>query len=71
MLVGYMCVSTDTDRQVLDLQRDALIAAGVDERSAVQNSRYLERRFWPENRGLLRDREQRGASLAWRSSDVG
>jgi DNA invertase Pin-like site-specific DNA recombinase len=32
MLVGYMRVSTDVDRQVLDLQRDALLAAGVDER---------------------------------------
>lgn len=31
-LVGYMRVSTDGDRQVLDLQRDALLAAGVDER---------------------------------------
>jgi hypothetical protein len=30
MLVGYMRVSTDGDRQVLDLQRDALLAAGVD-----------------------------------------
>jgi hypothetical protein len=27
MLVGYMRVSTDADRQVLDLQRDALLAA--------------------------------------------
>jgi DNA invertase Pin-like site-specific DNA recombinase len=32
MLVGYMRVSTDSNRQVLDLQRDALVAAGVDER---------------------------------------
>lgn len=32
MLVGYMRVSTDNDRQSTDLQRDALIAAGVDER---------------------------------------
>lgn len=32
MLVGYMRVSSDGDRQVLDLQRDALLAAGVDER---------------------------------------
>ena len=32
MLVGYMRVSTDGDRQVMDLQRDALLAAGVDER---------------------------------------
>ena len=32
MLVGYMRVSTDNDRQVLDLQRDALLSTGVDER---------------------------------------
>jgi DNA invertase Pin-like site-specific DNA recombinase len=32
MLIGYMRVSSDGDRQVLDLQRDALLAAGVDER---------------------------------------
>ena len=33
MLVGYMRVSSDTDRQTTDLQRDALLAAGVDERN--------------------------------------
>jgi len=33
MLVGYMRVSTDGERHVLDLQRDALLAAGVDERN--------------------------------------
>ena len=32
MLVGYMRVPTDGDRQTFDLQRDALLAAGVDER---------------------------------------
>ena len=32
MLIGYMRVSTADDRQSVDLQRDALIAAGVDER---------------------------------------
>jgi DNA invertase Pin-like site-specific DNA recombinase len=32
MLIGYMRVSTSGDRQVLDLQRDALLAAGVDAR---------------------------------------
>jgi DNA invertase Pin-like site-specific DNA recombinase len=32
MLVGYMRVSTSGGRQVVDLQRDALLAAGVDER---------------------------------------
>ena len=30
MLVGYMRVSSESDRQSTDLQRDALLAAGVD-----------------------------------------
>jgi len=37
MLVGYMRVSPDGDRQVLDLQRDALLAAGVDERHLFED----------------------------------
>jgi len=37
MLVGYMRVSTDGDRQVLDLQRDALLQAGVDERHMFED----------------------------------
>lgn len=32
MLIGYMRVSSLDDRQSVDLQRDALLAAGVDER---------------------------------------
>ncbi len=32
MLVGYMRVSSADDRQTVDLQRDALVAAGVDPR---------------------------------------
>jgi len=32
MLVGYMRVSSDNDRQTTDLQRDALLDAGVDPR---------------------------------------
>jgi DNA invertase Pin-like site-specific DNA recombinase len=32
MLVGYMRVSTAAERQSIDLQRDALLAAGVNER---------------------------------------
>src|SRR5271170_5683827 len=37
MLIGYMRVSTDGDRQVLDLQRDALLTAGVDERHLFED----------------------------------
>lgn len=32
MLVGYMRVSSDSDRQSTDLQRDALVSAGIDVR---------------------------------------
>jgi DNA invertase Pin-like site-specific DNA recombinase len=37
MLVGYMRVSSDGDRQITDLQRDALIAAGVDPRHLFED----------------------------------
>lgn len=37
MLVGYMRVWTDGDRQVVDLQRDALLGAGVDERHLFED----------------------------------
>ena len=37
MLVGYMRISTDNDRQSTDLQRDALLAAGVDARHLFED----------------------------------
>lgn len=37
MLVGYMRVSSESDRQSTDLQRDALIAAGVDGRHLFED----------------------------------
>lgn len=37
MLIGYMRVSSDYDRQKTDLQRDALIAAGVDPRHIFED----------------------------------
>ena len=37
MLVGYMRVSSDNDRQATDLQRDALLAAGVDPRHMFED----------------------------------
>ncbi len=37
MLVGYMRVSSADDRQSVDLQRDALLAAGVDGRHLHQD----------------------------------
>ena len=37
MLIGYMRVSSDSDRQNTDLQRDALLAAGVDARNLFED----------------------------------
>ena len=37
MLIGYMRVSSDNDRQNTDLQRDALLAAGVDSRNIFED----------------------------------
>jgi len=37
MLVGYMRVSSDSDRQNTNLQRDALLAAGIDARQLFED----------------------------------
>lgn len=37
MLIGYMRVSSESDRQTIDLQKDALLTAGVDERHLFQD----------------------------------
>lgn len=37
MLVGYMRISSDSDRQSTDLQRDALLSAGVDARHLFED----------------------------------
>jgi DNA invertase Pin-like site-specific DNA recombinase len=37
MLVGYMRVSSDNDRQTTNLQRDALLTAGVDPRQLFED----------------------------------
>ena len=55
MLVGYMRVSTDGDRQTFDLQRDALLAAGVDERCLFEDrsaAAAASARAWPRRSPL-------------------
>jgi DNA invertase Pin-like site-specific DNA recombinase len=37
MKIGYMRLTSDSDRQSTDLQRDALIAAGVDPRHIFED----------------------------------
>ena len=50
MLVGYMRVSSNSDRQTTDLQRDALLAAGVDERHLFQKKQATPARTDPVRR---------------------
>ena len=57
MLIGYMRLSTDGDRQLMDLQRDALLTAGLDERkialgAAVTIAPALRQR-WPSSRRAI------------------
>ena len=61
MLIGYMRVSSGSDRQTTDLQRDALTAAGVD-------SRHI---FEDHASGTKDDRSGLSEALAFvRSGDV-
>jgi hypothetical protein len=50
MLVGYLRVSSDNDRQATDLQRDAWLAAGVDPRHVLEDKASCARQDRP---GLL------------------
>lgn len=61
MLVGYMRVSSESDRQTTDLQRDALLATGID-------SRHL---FEDHASGVVDDRPGLAKALSFvKSGDV-
>jgi hypothetical protein len=46
-LVGYERISTESGRRSADLQRDALIAAGVDARQIYGDKLSGLRKDWP------------------------
>ena len=53
MLVGYLRVSSDSERQNTDLQRDALLAAGVDGRHLFEDRASGAREGRPRLRACL------------------
>jgi hypothetical protein len=55
MLVGYMRISTADERQSVDLQRDALLAAGVDERHLHEDRASGARDDRPDLKTCLAD----------------
>ena len=70
MLLGYMRVSKADGSQLLDLQRDALLAAGVAEERLYEDRASGRRDDRPGLVGCLKalqpgKRSSRGSSIAW------
>lgn len=71
MLIGYMRVSTDNDRQVLDLQRDALLGAGVDERHLFEDRAGGSRRDRPGLAAALAYLKSGDCLVVWKLDRLG
>lgn len=71
MLVGYMRVSSADDRQSNDLQRDALIAAGVDERHLHADKASGARDDRPGLKACLADLRSGDCLVVWKLDRLG
>ncbi len=71
MLVGYMRVSTADERQSVDLQRDALIAAGVDERHLHQDRASGSKDDRPGLKACLADLRGGDVLVVWKLDRLG
>ena len=71
MLVGYMRVSSADDRQSVDLQRDALAAAGVDARHLHQDKASGARDDRPGLKACLDDLRQGDVLVVWKLDRLG
>src|SRR3546814_18474441 len=71
MLVGYMRVSSADDRQTVDLQRDALLAAGVDERHLFVDKVSGARDDRPGLQACLAYQKQGDTLVAWKLDRLG
>ena len=71
MLVGYMRVSSADDRQSVDLQRDALLAAGVDERHLHHDKASGARDDRPGLKACLDDLRQGDVLVVWKLDRLG
>src|SRR5690242_11771226 len=66
MLVGYMRVSKADGSQVSDLQRDALLAAGVDPRHLYEDAASGRRDDRPGLAACLKALRQGDALVVWK-----
>ena len=71
MLVGYMRVSSTDDRQSVDLQRDALLAAGVDERHLHSDKASGARDDRPGLKACLEDVREGDGLVVWKLDRLG
>ena len=71
MLVGYMRVSSADDRQSVDLQRDALIAVGVDERHLHTDRASGARDDRPGLRACLTELRSGDLLVVWKLDRLG
>lgn len=71
MLIGYMRVSTSDDRQSIDLQRDALIAAGVDKRHLHQDRASGAKDDRPGLKGCLDYLRDGDCLVVWKLDRLG
>lgn len=71
MLVGYMRVSSTDERQSVDLQRDALTSAGVDERHLHQDKASGARDDRPGLKACLEDLRNGDCLVVWKLDRLG
>lgn len=71
MLIGYMRVSSVDDRQSVDLQHDALIAAGVDERHLYSDKASGARDDRPGLKACLEYLKHGDTLIVWKLDRLG
>ena len=71
MLVGYMRVSSTDDRQSVSLQKDALVASGVDERHLHQDKASGARDDRPGLKECLADLRPSDVLVVWKLDRLG
>jgi len=71
MLIGYMRVSSVDDRQSVDLQRDALITAGVDERHLHRDKASGTRDDRPGLKACLAYMKRGDTLVVWKLDRLG
>lgn len=71
MLVGYMRVSSDSDRQTTALQHDALLAVGVDERHLFEDKASGARDDRPGLASALEFVRQDDCLVVWKLDRLG